>query len=98
MKTAATLITAALVMAIPSLAHAERETVTFKYSDLNLSTPVGQKALESRVKHAARKVCGDYVGVKSLDETKQIEKCVFQATQQAMVAVNPDTGAQLVSR
>lgn len=46
-------------MAAPALAEAPtKESKSIVIADLNLETPQGQKALERRIRQAARKVCG----------------------------------------
>ena len=50
---------AALGLALPTVAiAAENRSIDVQYSDLNLATPEGQKALERRIDKAAKQVCG----------------------------------------
>ncbi len=46
----------ALALVVP-MASAHAESISIEYSDLNLSSPEGQKQLERRIDAAARKVC-----------------------------------------
>ncbi|WAT18132.1 UrcA family protein [Aurantiacibacter sp. MUD11] len=64
MKTGlAAAIAASAMIATPALADARDggETVSVRYSDLDLSTQEGQSALQRRLNRAAEEVCGiDY--------------------------------------
>lgn len=42
----------------------------------NLSTPAGVEAFNREVRYAAKAVCGDFAGVRSLAETRAISRCV----------------------
>ena len=42
----------------------------------NLSTPAGVAAFNRRVRYAAKAVCGDAPGVRTLAETMWISRCV----------------------
>ena len=55
------LITAAAIKAAPALAEPVQPTVNVSHvqtADLDLSSPTGQRALDARLAHAAREVCG----------------------------------------
>lgn len=60
---ASALITAAAIRAVPALAADAGEPQTFTSrvhtADLNLSTPDGQQALDTRLTRAVREVCGE---------------------------------------
>jgi UrcA family protein len=60
----------------------ERVSVKVKYSDLNLASEAGQKALHSRIKSAVREVCGqDLVG--DLKAQSMQQKCRADALSSA---------------
>ncbi len=52
-------LAASAMIATPAVAgNAEENSVPVRYSDLNLATQDGQRALERRLNRAAEKVCG----------------------------------------
>lgn len=52
-------LTAGALLATPAIAaEPQGETIAVRYSDLDLSTEAGQRALERRLENAAEEVCG----------------------------------------
>ena len=66
---------AAASFAAPALAG-DPASWTVAYGDLNLSSPAGVDAFNRRVRAAAKVVCGDGAGVRSLAETRWIGRCI----------------------
>lgn len=66
---------AAASFAAPALA-ADPVSSTVAYGDLNLSSPAGVEAFNRRVRAAAKVVCGDGPGFRSLAETRWIGRCI----------------------
>ena len=46
------------------------------YGDLDLASPAGVEAFNRRIRAAAKSVCGDQPGVRTLAETMWISRCV----------------------
>jgi UrcA family protein len=57
---ASLMATATLFVVTPGVAMAQavESSVAVRYSDLDLATPQGQRALERRIARAARSICG----------------------------------------
>jgi UrcA family protein len=55
---AAALAASTLIVTPAIAAEAEGATIAVRYSDLDLSTQEGQRALERRMENAAEQVCG----------------------------------------
>lgn len=69
----------ALLAAQPAIA----ESQTVHYQDLDLSTPAGQKKLESRIDKAAKDICGlNDVATGTRIRDRDAEECVARAKQQ----------------
>lgn len=82
----------AFTLVIPMTA-AQAETISIKYSDLNLASPTGQKILERRIDAAARKVCElerPQTGTRIRDSKARAcyEQAKAQATKQLAVVVD----------
>ena len=75
--TSALFLTASL--ATPAFAtQPERSSTAVRYSDLNLSTPAGVKALHRRIAVALESVCGSYAGTDTAateNEADEITRC-----------------------
>ena len=70
------------IFAIPDAAIAEpaSNSVTVRYSDLNLDTAEGQKKLEQRIDRAASTVCGlDAIKTGTILRSHQAMACYRQA-------------------
>lgn len=66
---------AALVQTIPSTAAArEGRTERVSYSDLDLTSPDGLKALDRRLDRAVKRVCGD-IGLQNLSQQIGVSEC-----------------------
>jgi len=75
---AAAVLGAATVFAVPAAAETA-ESVSVKYSDLDLSTSEGQARLERRITSAARTVCGmDEVTVGTRLASREAQRCFAQ--------------------
>lgn len=98
MKTLTTLIAAALAATVSTAALAEPVSLTVRYSDLDLASADGQKALDRRIDQAARTVCGDQNGFVPLPTRVQISKCVTKATERAVAALPARQDIQTASR
>ena len=97
MKTTA-LVTTLLIGCLAASAHATTTaTVTTRqavvsYSDLDLETQAGAKTLLTRIKFAARRVCGVYDGgVIAIEFRAQLHRCAEQATARAIADVDART-------
>ena len=66
---------AAASFTVPALA-ADPASRTVAIGDLNLSSPAGADAFHRRVRAAAKSVCGDAPGKRSIAETMWIGRCV----------------------
>jgi UrcA family protein len=78
MKKLVALTAAALAAAsftTPALAG-DPASRTVAYGDLNLSSPAGVDVFNRRVRAAAKIVCGDGPGVRSLAETIWVGRCI----------------------
>lgn len=70
-------ILAAMAVATAAVSPAETPSITVSYADLNLASPAGRAALETRVARAARRVCdGATTDLRSLMATR---KCITLA-------------------
>lgn len=58
MKPIRSLIPIVLVASLAAANPAQAETRTVRYADLDLTSPAGQAALDRRLAHAVREVCG----------------------------------------
>ena len=54
-----------------------------RYSDLDLSTPQGQSALDARLRRAASEVCAVNMGTNPLAEEIQARRCYRKALESA---------------
>jgi UrcA family protein len=61
-------------------------SVTVRYSDLNLSTAAGAKVLYQRIHSAAERVCGD-ANSRQLDQAAAAKACMDQAIANSVNAV-----------
>lgn len=70
-------IAACTMIATPAVANTEGgETISVRYSDLNLATEEGQRVLERRLDNAARQVCQmDDVRVGTRIRSRASEQC-----------------------
>ncbi|NMW32683.1 UrcA family protein [Altererythrobacter sp. RZ02] len=79
-----TLISLATMAALAATTPAYAETKSVDYRDLNLASPQGQAALQKRLDHAAREVCG--LNTKTLGtriRSSDAQKCYIAAKKQA---------------
>jgi UrcA family protein len=98
MKYIRTFIIVAFATTVSSAAFADTTSIRVDYSDLNLSSPSGQQALNTRITRAARNVCGDSYGAMSLRETRLVQACVSKARHEAAASVKARGSVELVSR
>jgi UrcA family protein len=66
-----------------SAANRDAAQAVVSYSDLNLSTPAGAKALHGRIARAAKMVCGDDGHSRDLAVQTETRKCRKVALEQA---------------
>ena len=67
-----------LLMAAPAAALAQPATpsITVSYADLNLASPAGVKALDSRLANAVRAVCQAYDGTAIAERRFAEQRCL----------------------
>lgn len=65
----------------------EANSVTVRYSDLNLNTAAGAKVLYQRINSAAKQVCGD-VDSRQMQRAAVAKACMDQAIENSVRAVN----------
>lgn len=91
-------IAAALVGAsLAPSAFADGTAVAVKYSDLDLSSAKGQKALKSRVTYAARAACGERSGPMVPAERTFIDACITKAKTQAFASLQTKQSTQMAA-
>ncbi len=66
----------ALASAAPVKSDGDVRQAIVSYADLNLATPVGQASLQSRIRHAARMVCGAEPDNRSVGAVQDYMACV----------------------
>ena len=76
----------AVLGASPTLADETSRSIKVSYSDLDLTTQAGAATLYSRIRGAARQVCG-YEGV-TYAETSSWRRCFSDAVGNAVAKVN----------
>ena len=98
MKTLAlvtTLLIGSLAVTANATTTAANESVrqsVVSYADLDLQTEAGSKTLLTRIKSAARRVCGVYdAGPIPLEFRAQLQSCARQATARALAEVDAGT-------
>lgn len=91
----AALVATMLTLAAATPLRAEAPSVKVAYGDLNLGTQAGVDALNSRIHHAARKVCTDNSGNYAAVATCRSHAV---ATAKAQVAMVKASDVQLASR
>ena len=70
------------VVAVPAAASEVRFEID--YADLNLQSKEGQRALDRRIEHAARKACGfDKLATGSRIQSREARGCVVELTAKA---------------
>lgn len=88
MKTVLTLAASLAMTAFTApLAAQETNTVAVRVGDLNLGSAAGMRAVEARIDAAARRVCGETVGVRDRAFMRIYENCRIGAVTAAMGAV-----------
>ena len=90
-----------LATATPAAAeNAAQNTVTVSYADLDLKSEAGRKALDSRLAHAARKVCGGTPSIRDIRALTDFRSCLATTKQayagQRLAALN-SAGAKRVA-
>ena len=99
MKTFTTLIAATLAATLSTAAFAaDGKTVRVNYSDLDLSSDAGKKALNGRISRAARLVCGEQEGPVPLSMQRITDLCIAKTSEQAVAAVQARRDVQMASR
>ncbi|GAA5052799.1 hypothetical protein GCM10023208_14100 [Erythrobacter westpacificensis] len=71
-------------------------SIEVRFGDLDVQSTDGQRRLESRIRAAARRVCGDAPKRLSLEETMDIRNCVNLARDGAMTALASNTSERIV--
>ncbi|MDA7787620.1 UrcA family protein [Sphingomonadaceae bacterium] len=73
-------IASAMAGSLMAATPAAAESVSIQWRDLNLETVEGQRALDGRIKRAARKVCGmDSTELGSRIQSSKVRKCFREA-------------------
>ena len=80
-------LTTPLAWAMPAMAG-DLHSEVVKYSDLNLTTPAGAKALYSRLRAAASRVCGELDGGMRIVDRRDLIACRAAALESAVQDVN----------
>ena len=95
MKTTA-LVTTLLIGCLAASAHAtttatpaQMRQEVVSYADLDLQTESGAKTLLTRIKFAARRVCGVYdAGLIAIEFRAELHRCAREATARAVADVD----------
>jgi UrcA family protein len=74
----------------------DANSVTVRYSDLNLNTAAGAKVLYQRIHSAAERVCGD-VNSRQLDQAAAAKACLDQAIVNSVHAVRNEQFTRIAS-
>ena len=98
-KSAATLTLAAAFLGHSVLAHADRlvgtvgsvPSITVSYSELDISKPQGLEVLYTRIKRAAKSVCGFYNSPRELSRGRHSMACYQSTLEDAVRQVNRPT-------
>jgi UrcA family protein len=72
-------------------------SVTVRYSDLDLNTAAGAKVLYQRIHSAAERVCGD-VNSRQLDQAAAAKACLDQAVANSVHAVKNEQFTNIASQ
>lgn len=75
-------------------AHAqdiEQVSTTVHLGDLDLSTSAGAAAAVSRLRRAAREVCGPDPDIREIDSRREFDRCVDHALDRAVASLNMST-------
>ena len=59
-------------------------SVTISYSDLDLNTNAGARAMFARITHAAGEICGAQPDSQGLDQTRAYKGCMTSVTNRAV--------------
>lgn len=78
-------------------ASAETQSVSVTYADLDLDSPAGMAALESRIEAAAKKICGR-TEVRNVHDGADQQRCVQQTQASVSVEIARLTGRQQLAR
>ncbi len=79
-------------VAIPAHAQdSEQVSTKVRLGDLDLSTSDGAQAAMSRIRSAARDICGPDPDVREFDTRRQYNQCVDQATDRAVASLDMPT-------
>lgn len=82
---------ACLFGATAPAAAATPQAMTVSYSDLNVATSSGQKALDTRIVHAARSVCAN--GGRDVRSLNTEARCIDDAVAAARTKVYPTSAS-----
>lgn len=95
MKPIRSLIPIILIATVAAVQPASAETRIVSYADLDLSSPQGQAALDRRIEHAVRQVCGRPFPT-NLQSREEVEECRSQ-TLSSVQAQRNDAFAQAIN-
>jgi UrcA family protein len=76
---------AASLISVPALAENVVATKSVSYAGLDLSSAAGQATMHSRIRSAARTVCGYEPGERNLGEASRQRACIVTAMNGAQV-------------
>jgi UrcA family protein len=85
---ASVLVLAAAPAASVSAQPVQRFSATVKYSDLNLSSRDGARAMYQRIKSTARKLCGNEPDIGEIGGRDSWRTCVNDAVDNAVAGLN----------
>lgn len=87
-KTAAFAFVTFLVCINPGHALAAQRDMTVSYADLDLTRPAGVETLLTRVRHAAKAVCGGQPDMRDLTMSEHYNACRQAAVENAVRSIN----------
>jgi len=73
----------------------DAQSITVKYTDLNLATSEGSRVLYHRLVAAARRVCPDTGNAAELRQNRDAQRCITATVQQAVKQVKSPQFAQV---
>ena len=89
---------AALSLAfITTPASAETRSISVQYADLDLDSPAGLAALESRIQAAAQRICGR-AQVRNVHDGADQQRCIRETQASVSVEIARLTGKQQLAR
>jgi len=91
----ATAVVPASFAQVASNNDSDAQSITVKYTDLNLATSEGSRVLYHRLVAAARRVCPDTGNAAELRQNRDAQRCITATVQQAVKQVKSPQFAQV---